>query len=154
MINNLRSKSAQYILSLGLASSLLTGCREIRTGWSESLFYDSAVVSYKQYEPESDLTGEGLAIGTSMGNASMGLLAGSAMSEDERYIIKFDTPGAIDFEVDNKKLYNKFEKGDSVIVAYREHYIITLDDLNKDGNKEVVSRIIDEHKLVDAQPKN
>lgn len=48
-----------------------------------------------------------------------------------------------------QKLYNNIR--DTVDVLYKEEYLVTYDDVNKDGKDEVVSKILNDLDFIDAQ---
>lgn len=66
---------------------------------------------------------------------------------------KITFSGKINFNLDNKEVYNKFNLGDSAEVSYREIYLTTFDDLDKDGKKEQIGKVLEGYQFIDAQPK-
>jgi hypothetical protein len=67
----------------------------------------------------------------------------------EKNIIEFD--GKVDFEVNNKEIYNRFKEGDSARVCYKATYWVTFEDLDKDGKKEETNREISGYRFLDAK---
>ena len=116
-----------------IALVTLSGCREYRTEYSE-VKHESAHISGKRYDP---------------GTSGI-ILPDSGAFFPRKYWITFD--GNIDFNVNNKNLYNKFNQGDLADVSYREMYKSIYDDINKDGQKELLKRELDGYKFIDAQP--
>jgi len=72
------------------------------------------------------------------------------MPEDKYYVF-FD--GDVDFEVENKGLYIIFRLGNKANVTYKEVYLLTYDDVNDDGEKELIKKSFLGNSFRNAQPK-
>ncbi|MCX6747209.1 MAG: hypothetical protein NTU63_03705 [Candidatus Pacearchaeota archaeon] len=70
---------------------------------------------------------------------------------NDKYYVFFD--GNVDFEVDDRRLFSIFRVGDKADVTYREVYLLTYDDLNDDGEKELIKKSFLGNSFRDAQPK-
>ncbi len=139
LLNYLRNKATTHLLLAGLTVGLVTGCdrKEIQTELSDILHEDAKVIStdHKKRFFQPIMIGKML----------------SGISHPAVYKVTFD--GEVDFEIDNKEIYDRFNRGDIVDVLYRKSYQLTFEDLNKDGKKEQISRILTGYEFLDAQPK-
>lgn len=141
ILNYLRNKSAPYILSVGLASSLLTACKQVKTEISDVLHEDAKVVGMEHKNSWMQ---------------PMPIHAGKIRTiyfihHPERNIISFD--GKVDFEINNKEVFSRFKQGDSASVSYRQSYRLTFDDIDGDGKKDLVNKVLVDYDFLDAQPK-
>ena len=112
----MRNKLAQYILAVGLSLTLFNGCREVRKGLSDVLHEDALVV---EMEHQNSRT-------TSFPTIVGKMAIMHHVCYPERNMILFD--GKVDFEIDNKEIFSRFNQGDSANVSYREVYKLTFDD--------------------------
>jgi hypothetical protein len=141
LLKNLKRKLMVPVLVTGLVGISLTGCNK-RIETSEKLFEDAKVVemehkdSYRKQE---------------YGLKYDGKLGWRTVNHPEKNIVKFD--GEVDFEVDNKEIYGMFKEGDTARVCYKESYLITFGDLDKDGEKEEIDRQVRGYQFLDANLK-
>jgi hypothetical protein len=109
------------------------------------LLCDNASVS-KKYVPEEDK----LILGIAIGNPALG----RALSRDEKYMVSFKGP-KVSFEVDDKKLYNRFNTGDSAQVIYREIIEKVYDFVPPDfNNRKEIDRYVVDNKVVSVTDLN
>lgn len=135
-INSLRKKSLPYLLAISLAVSILSGCKEHKTEYSEPK-HEEATVIYKHHR--------------------VSWMQPIPCGKSFTYIIhpaRYDTTftGSIEFEVNDSQIFNRFEEKDLADVTYREVYKLTYDDLDGDGKKELLERKLKEYEFLDAQP--
>lgn len=139
----MKNKSRSYLLATGLAAGLamnvISGCNtETRTELSDIL-HEDAKVTTKQHTS----------------HRLYPIMYGKILimqNHNAKNIIKFN--GKINFEINNEEIYNRFNEGDIVDIFYKNKYKLTFKDINKDGTKELVSKVIEEYEFVDAQLKN
>jgi hypothetical protein len=139
-------KAMPYVLAAGILT--IAGCKEYRTELSD-VMHDEAVVT-KQYVPDDDQTGTGLALGVAMDNIPVGVALGSSMSSPAKYIVHLHGK-KVSFQFDSKSMYDSVNERENVRVNYREVYRNAFEDLNKDGNKELVGRMLVDYKFVNAE---
>jgi len=141
VLNYLRTKIAPYILAVGLFASLVSGCKETRKELSDLLHEDARVMSMEHHSSWIQLMPMQVGEVTTM----------MTIVHPERNEIKFE--GKVNFELNNKQIYGRFNKDDSADVSYREEYELTFEDLDKDGVKEQTGKVLMDYKFVDALPK-
>ncbi len=123
--------------------------KEIKTELSDIL-YDIATVS-KDYQPEDNQMGTGIALGTATGNIGMGVALGSAMSEDEEYKIRLKG-SKVTIDLDDRQIYEQFENGDQVRLAYRETQRVTSDYIPPNfERKQEIERVLSDPRFVSAE---
>jgi hypothetical protein len=94
------SKMKKTILLLTGLGVLLSGCIEKRIEYSD-IRHEDAIVAEKQHKDANHSPHP-------------------VFDYPEQNLIFFD--GAIDFIIDNKEVYNKFNEGDKADISYREKY--------------------------------
>ncbi|MDP1695281.1 MAG: hypothetical protein Q8L29_00005, partial [archaeon] len=117
----------------------LTGCKEEKNVSSDILHEDAKVMSMHH----EDARNQAVMIGPR--------IMGSRTSPEINKI-KFD--GRIDFEIDDKNIYEQFKKGDTADISYRENYTLIFEDLDRDGEKEQTGKTLTGYVFVNAKPKN
>ncbi len=128
----------QKILGIGAIVLSLTGCRETEE-YSE-IKHENAVVSYRQYRKAH----------TYRSMILVRAIIPITRHYPERWYINFD--GNIDFEVDNKEIYNRFDNtGDVADISYKEFHA-SIYNTNKNGKEELIWRGRSIYEFVDAQP--
>ncbi len=141
---------------LGLGVLLLTGCKKYKI--EENIKQETAVVSYKKTPSHLSYIDVDLALTNKDGGFGVGIngigfgIGGYNFSfekKHEEYNITFD--GAIDFILNNKEIFDRFNVGDTADVTYLEKYLSIYDDLDKDGTKEMVKRALLTPQFIDAQ---
>lgn len=166
ILNYLRNKSAPYILSVGLASSLLTGCKQVKTEISDVLHEDATVVT-RIYTPSTHEPSVYLRIGGSGGVSVIGADGSVVTSMDGLIFDSSEVPekygavfrcqhGTFTSQGSDKRhedLYNKLQEGQEVDITYKEIYRATYDDIDGDGKKDLVERVLTGFDFLDAQPK-
>lgn len=70
----------------------------------------------------------------------------------DSYYVFFDGKD-VDFEVENKTFYIIFKLGDKADITYKEMYLLTYDDIDEDGEHELIKRSFVGNSFRDAQLK-
>lgn len=158
-MKNLTKKIIPYALMAGLALIPLTGCEESRIVFKREfkrelsdIIYEQAVVTSKKHSPEEDYTYLGIAVGNSINDLPTGLGLAAAMHQDEKNYITF-TGQKVTFDINNKEIFNRFELNDPAEISYKEIYSATYEDLDNDGEKDLVEKTLEGYKFLDAKPK-
>jgi len=132
----------QRLLGVGaIALASITGCK-YQTEYSK-IKHEIATVTLREHQDATNSIGFGVAIG----NPGAGL----AMSHGERYYIFFD--GEIDFEINNKDIFNRFNKGDSAYITYKEIDLLRFKNVSRGGIRKLFKKAFFDYEFVDAQPK-
>ena len=150
----IKNKAIPYTLALSIGTGLLTGCKETKTELSDIL-HEDAVVSETVYSPSRhgsdisptyDLTGDG-GVGFAI----------TSVSIPEKYAVVFKCQhGKFIVEGTDKAhrdLWQRLEEGKKVDVSYKEIYKAVYDDVDGDGEKDLLSRDLVDRDFLDAQPK-
>lgn len=149
---------------------LFFSCKEIKQEVSEVLHEDATIVN-TVFTPSTHRAEVGMAaiggktgsIGIDFsGNVGIGLGNGlqiSSVTVPEKFAVVFECKhgGFISQGTDirHKDLYERFKerKGSEVDVTYKEIYRVTYDDVDKDGKKEVIERVLVDYDFLNALPK-
>ncbi len=150
----IKNKAIPYALAIGIGASLFTGCKETKTELSDIL-HEDAIVSDVVYSPSRhgsdvsptiDITGDG-GIGIAIVDVDI----------PEKYAIvfkcehgKFIVEGT---DIEHKALWERLEEGQKVDVTYKEIYKSVYDDVDGDGENDLVSKTLIKYDFLDAQPK-
>lgn len=143
ILTYLKNKPTPYILTVGLVAAVLTGCKDIKTELSDRL-HDEAIVE-KHTAPEKGQFNWGIAAGNI--SAAVILDAGEyphIIFQGKKTRFKF---------VGDTELFRRFNAQDATYVTYREVYSLTYDDLDSDGKKEVINKVLMDYTFLDAQLK-
>jgi hypothetical protein len=120
-----------------LAASFLFlgGCKEYRTQYSE-VKQEDAVVTERYHR-----------------SARMHpVMVGKVRSFVHHPAINRTTfDGVVDFTINSRELYERFNEKDNALVFYRESYRETYEDINKDGQKELINKEFSGFEFIDAQ---
>lgn len=133
----LKKKAAPIIVAGGLAASVLTGCKETKTRHSNILYEDAVVTSMNHRNAWI----QPIKIGK-----ITSIITHPAIN-------KIDFDGKIDFEINNREVYNRFHLGDLASISYREEYSDTYDDTNGDGKRELTGTKLKGYEFIDAEKK-
>ncbi|MCX6711266.1 MAG: hypothetical protein NTZ02_04230 [Candidatus Woesearchaeota archaeon] len=167
MISYLKRKILPCFLAGALALGTVAGCKDIHTEISNVLHEDATVVmktyTPERFETEVVLRAIGGPTGVGMdynGNVGMGVRNMQQMNTiwiREEYAVVFQCQDRT-FEVKgserkNKNLYDKLQEGQDVDVTYKEAYRVTYDDIDGDGKKDLVQRVLIDFYFLDANPK-
>lgn len=152
--NFFKGSGLSYTLALGL--SLFSGCRETKIEYSPVLYEDATVVDVV-YVPSRHGSGAGPTFAMDFdGNPSMGI-AVTSVEIDENYAVvfkcqhgKFISEGS---DERHKDLWKRMAEEMEVDVTYKEIYRVVYDDIDKDGKKEVIEKVLTGRDFLDAQPK-
>jgi hypothetical protein len=131
LLKHLGRKVAPFLFATGLTTSLLGGCSEYKYS---SLLHEKAIVTDKRH------------IDTHLSPIPTGKSI-ILMPTPEVNQIKFD--GEIDFEINNRDIYNKLDKGDLVNLYYKEKYNIKFLPFKE---KKVRKIELIGYEFIDAQP--
>lgn len=147
-VTKMKSKSFLYaIVGVGsLLAASFTGIncsrRETRTELSDVLHEDARIVSMEHrnawLQPIRHKVGKNTIT--------------TYIRHSEKNKIEFG--GKVDFEINNKAIYERFKEGDLADISYRENYKLTFEDLDGDGKKEETGRVLKEYVFVDAVRKD
>ncbi|MCB9358860.1 hypothetical protein H6503_02930 [Candidatus Woesearchaeota archaeon] len=152
VIHYLRQRTLPYLLAGGLAIGLLTGCKEVKTEYSEQLTIDG-VVAAKVYKEEQYLNPSDDINPMNDIDPFFDMKKGRyATKQDEEFNVFINT-GIGRYKIDSKRLFKLVEVNSPVKVTYRERFRSTYDDIDKDGEKELVERVSCGYKLLNVQPK-
>jgi len=164
-ISYIKEKTLPYILAGALALVTLVGCKEIKTETSGVLHEDATVVN-KIYTPsvhQAELNPTISKVGSSFGMSGDGVgmsFGGMTITEStvpEKYgaVFKCKHGTFISQGSDkrHKNLYNKLQEGQEVDVTYKESYRATYDDIDDDGKKDLIERVLIKFDFLDANPK-
>ncbi len=155
-------KNITKILGIGIlavASLGIGACSEYKTEYSE-IKHETAIVTLHKYVPEKTETDIGVSItnheggfgfgtnGFGYGLGGMNVVTGTT---PEKYEVVFS--GKVDFEVDNKEIFDRFKLEDKADVSYQEVYGAVY-EYNEDTieKEKLLERKFLENKFVDAQP--
>jgi len=100
------------------------------------IIYEEGIVSSKNYEEEDDGIATGIVMGVALDDLSAGAAYGCAMSEDEEYNIGFKGKN-VSFDFDDEDLYNTYELGEKVIIAYKQRCTSFFDFVPPNYSKKV-----------------
>ncbi len=154
----IKNKAMPYALAMGIGASLLTGCKEIKTELSDIL-HEDATVSDVVYIPSRHGSGSGIGPTFDMtGDGGIGVAVTNVdVHIPEKYAVvfkcqhgKFIVEGT---DKPHKSLWEKLSEGQEVDVSYREVYKSVYDDVDGDGEKDLVSRALIKYDFLDAKPK-
>lgn len=127
-------KTLTKLFLIGALALELFGCKEYKTEYSE-IKQENTVVSQKYHR----------------GAWSQPTRIGKITSMIHHPAINRTTfDGDIDFVVNGREIYERFNEKDSAIVSYRERYELVYDDINKDGKKELIQRNFENYEFVGA----
>ena len=133
-------KNLQRLVLVGLSTLVFSfGCKDYRIEYSE-VKHETARVTLHEYVPEST----SLSFDIDMD----GGISNSIDTDPEEYNITFK--GKIDFELDNKEIFDRFKLEDKADVSYKEKHGKTYD---RDGKTRYLKK--DEivgNEFVDAWP--
>ena len=149
----------------------LTGCKEVKTE-SSNVLHEDAIVITKIYTPSRhdtdielkamNLVGEG-AGSISMdydGDLGIGIEDGLQISFSEvpeKYGVVFKcqhgTFTSQGSDERHKELYRKLQNNQEVDVTYKEIYRTTYDDIDGDGKRDLVEKVLTGFDFLDANPK-
>jgi len=128
------------LLCVGALSLSLTGCMEQQ--YENSINHIKTRVTHKDYTSEVKIMGLGI-------DWELNLVL-EEKTIPERYDITF-FGDQMEFKVNDKKLFDRFELNDTADVSYRESRMLTYYDLDKDGKKELIQNEIIQNKFIDAE---
>ncbi len=170
----MHQKMLPNILAAGLALGAITGCKEGKKVKIEisDVLHENATVITRIYTPSRHDTKLGFraikmggketgSIGIDYGgDIGVGIGSGVQISSStvpERYgaVFKcqhgtFTSQGS---DKRHKDLYEKLQDGQEVDVTYKEIYRETYDDIDGDGKKDLVERVLTGFDFLDANPK-
>jgi len=131
------------LILIGSATCTIFGCKEKRTEVS-NLLHEDAVVTSSEYIPGED----NLVVGVALNNPALGI----AMSSKEQYRVAFKGEN-LDFTVNSSYLYAFLDVGSVVDVSYKEIYKCTYDDLDGDGKKDLVKKVLKKQEILEIKLK-
>jgi len=134
----------QKMLCIGVGLLSFAGCKEFEIEYSPVL-HEDAIVSSKKFSAPYTI-GELKPVKTSTGEA----MIVTPVDYPAKYNITFD--GKIQFELDDRILFDRFHSNDQADVSYREKYSLIYDDTNNDGTNELVHKYFMDAEFIDAQP--
>ncbi|MGV8151702.1 MAG: hypothetical protein ACP5OG_01350 [Candidatus Nanoarchaeia archaeon] len=134
-------KQALGYIAAGIILAGISGCKEYKTEYSDVKNYDATVTKKEHKDSWTQI------IPISTGKVT--ILAPVAHPEQNHITFK----GNLEFILDNKELFERFDLNDKAEVSYKEVYNSVYDDKDKDGNKELIKREITKYEFVDAQHK-
>ena len=148
----LQRKTLPYILATGLALGTLVGCEETKIEVSGILHEDAKVVQ-AIYSPRR----HGIGVSPQIDSGPQV----TSIDVPENYAIVFECQhGKFVSEGINqrhKDLWSRLKEGQEVDITYKETYKATYkatyDDINNDGKKDLVERVLIGFDFLDAQPK-
>jgi hypothetical protein len=143
--DNIFKKIVPYFLATALSMSVATGCgnKETREELSDIIKQESIVFD-KYHRPAKEVNYTFMKIGDTQSHP----IRFTYSSEEHK--IYFD--GKVEFESEDKSIYDRFNKGDKVIVMYRERFKNTYKPLD-DGSRELVKQKFKGYKLIDVVKK-
>lgn len=152
-----RNLGKVYATIAGLSLATLVGCKEVRHTASDIL-HEDARVAETVYTPSRHGSGSGVGptFDPVSGNVGVGITSVSVRIPEKYAVVfqcdhgKFISEGT---DQRHKALWEKLSEGQAVDVTYREQYREEWDDIDRDGEKDLVSRTLIDYDFLDAQPK-
>lgn len=136
---------------MGAAGLSLMGCKVFVTSDSE-VKNETAIVMEKKYVPQS--------VESTTNFYRSRIFNGEQIRYDdemfissrvvpEKYLVKFK--GVIEFNVNDKKIFDKFKLYDYVNLSYEKEFESVYDDTNNDGTNELVKKELKGFIFINAQ---
>jgi hypothetical protein len=139
------------VLAVGLGLATLTGCDQYNTNYSkhDTGYHKIKTEKKTEYElkTESAIVSEKYHRGMYMYPMRVGKMT---TFQTIPAVNKISFDGEMDFQVNNKTLFDRFHEKDSVIVSYTVIYRSKYGDKNNDGIKDLISREFKGYEFVDA----